>query len=85
MIRSMDDSSGPFTLTFDSQNPEFLRGFEAGLIWSYAYNLGALDAVIHSSNAEMVMRICEVLDLPFRGEPVNDGLIRIQVGRGIDS
>lgn len=51
-------------LPFDTDDPEFARGFEAGRIWSFVQTIdfdeedpGSL--TIHSTNTEMVMRIAE--------------------------
>jgi len=79
-----DDDGDCVVLTFDSTNPEFYRGFEAGLVWSHAYNCGGLDAIVHTVNAEMIMRIAEALEIPFRGEYINDNLMRVQLGHAVE-
>lgn len=71
------------TLKFDSSHPEFRRGFEAGMIWSYAFNAGGIDCVVRADNTEMVMRICEALDLPWAAEEMSDDLMHITLGRAL--
>lgn len=82
---TFDDGDGILMLNFDSSHPEFYRGFEAGLIWAHAANSGGLDAIVHTVNVEMVLRIAEALGLPFRGDPINDNLMRIQLGKAVDA
>ncbi len=81
---AFDDDGRILVLKFDSDNPEFYRGFEAGLVWAHAYNCRGLDAIVHTVNAEMVMRICEALSLPFRAEPIDDNLMRVKLGHSIE-
>lgn len=82
---TFDDDDGVLMLNFDTNHPEFYRGFEAGLIWAHAANCGSLDAIVHTVNTEMILRICEALDIPFRADPINDSLMRIQLGRAVDA
>lgn len=77
------DDGGVLVLNFDTRNPEFYRGFEAGLVWAHAYNTGRLDAIVHTCNTEMVIRIAEALDLPFRAEPIDDTVMRVLLGEAI--
>lgn len=57
-------------LEFDTDDPSFARGFEAGRLWSIlrhfqaAGELVALDAQpFHASNAEMMLRMLEALGI----------------------
>lgn len=69
------------TLKLDSQEPEFSRGFEAGVIWSLmaAVSRGDLmpsdleGVVFHASNVEMIMRMLEASELQgWRAEIIDD-------------
>lgn len=71
----MTDDNGAehrMVLAFDSDDPEFVRGFEAGAVWTWCAQTGGYRGTIHANNAEMVMRIAESLGLPFAAEPVGD-------------
>lgn len=61
-------------LAFDTDEPGFARGFEAGRIWTLLQE--DPDAVVgqpfHAANAEMVLRMVEALDLPLRAEFTDD-------------
>lgn len=65
-------------LPFDSDDPEFTRGFEAGRLWERIKNDHTnWDQMIHPSNAEMVIRMCEAEGRTFRSEEVNEEWINI--------
>ncbi len=57
------------TLEFDTDDPNFVRGFEAGIIWSFCVSNGNYHGLMHAANTEMVMRIAESLHLPFKATP----------------
>lgn len=68
-------------LEFDSDEPAFTRGFEAGIMWSFAANTGYFCGVIHTANAEMALRIAESLRLPIRAEDHPDtAFVKVTVG-----
>jgi hypothetical protein len=61
---AMNDPTGhTCLLQFDTDDAEFVRGFEAGRLWAL---LRATDdevvECIHASNAEMAMRLAEATD-----------------------
>lgn len=65
-------------LPFDTDNPEFARGFEAGRIWErIKTDQTNWDTTIHNTNAEMVIRMCEIQDRIFRAEMVNDDYVNV--------
>lgn len=65
---------------FDSHDPQFTRGFEAGMIYQRAYlGLPVEDQPIHSSNSEMVMRIAESVGMRFTGKAINDEWIMVSL------
>lgn len=63
-----DNESWHLALPFDTDNEEFVRGFEAGRIWTLMEeNPEKLTALIfHAVNAEMVMRMLEAKGLQLR-------------------
>lgn len=74
-----DDLGQGLLLAFDTQDPEFSRGFEAGRVW------GALTAdpdveiseVVHAVNAEMFLRMGEALDRPVRSTELDETWMEI--------
>jgi hypothetical protein len=62
-------------LPFDTDHPEFARGFEAGRIWA-ALQLHPDEpqqVIVHATNAEMAIRIGEATRRRVRGEESDDG------------
>jgi hypothetical protein len=61
-------------LAFDTDNEDFVRGFEAGRIWVLMEeNPDKLPGLIfHSVNAEMVMRMLEAKGLKLRAKFTDD-------------
>jgi hypothetical protein len=57
-----------------------LHTFEAGRLWERIKNdRTSWDEVVHGSNAEMVMRMCEVQEREFRAEPMDDEFVQVWV------
>lgn len=56
-------SDDRLVLPFDTDHPEFVRGFEAGMIWAElgltSDRCGNYSATVAASNVEMVRRIAE--------------------------
>lgn len=70
-------------LTFDTEHPEFCRGFEAGLMWG-RIEFGDEDpipALVTPKNAEMIMRMAEASNCEFTGEWVNEDWMTVQLKR----
>lgn len=61
-------------LAFDTQDPEFARGFEAGRIWTLmTENPDALTGLIfHAENSEMILRMIEVKGLSLKAHFTDD-------------
>ena len=65
-------------LPFDTDDEAFTRGVEVGRMWEIANRLAEHEAIepvsetVHATNAEMVLRIAEALDLHVRSE-IADG------------
>jgi hypothetical protein len=62
-------------LSFDSDHPEFVRGFEVGRMW--ASLPGERQFTVHASNAEMVVRISEAMGMRARSEDLGDSFIGV--------
>lgn len=68
-------------LPFDSDSPEFRRGFEAGMLWGRTEHvLVPVRATVHADCAEMVMRIAEARNVPFSAEPLGDDWLAVTIG-----
>lgn len=61
-------------LLFDTDNPEFARGFEVGRIYEMLVNDNAevMNQPFHASNVEMVLRIAEARGLTVTAEFTDD-------------
>ena len=67
-------------LAFDSDHPEFARGFEAGRLWERVKgDHTSWSQTIHASNAEMVMRMCETEDRCFSAVEVEGDWVEVFV------
>jgi hypothetical protein len=62
-------------LPFDSDEPEFARGFEAGRLWTVLQLQPdeRQEVLVHASNAEMALRIAERTGRTVRGAESDDG------------
>lgn len=78
-----DDTYG-LILAFDSDDPEFTRGFELGQLWERLERDNYLhQPLVHAANAEMFIRMAEAKGLPFSAEPVDDEWMSITIGTPI--
>jgi hypothetical protein len=68
-------------LAFDSDEPEFVRGFEVGRLWAQmvAGEPAPVTATIHASNAEMVMRMAEALGYRFTASDLDPKFVSIEL------
>ncbi len=67
-------------LAFDTDHPEFCRGFEAGRLWERIKNdHTSWDELVHASNAEMLIRMCETERREFSSEDLDDSWIKVFV------
>lgn len=85
-----DAETGRPLLLFDSDDPEFTRGFEAGVVWA---TLKAMDDLallaredtiveyVHNENVEMVLRIAEARGWQARSSDVDDDYMRVTFSR----
>jgi hypothetical protein len=56
-------------LPFDTDDPAFVRGFEAGRVWARLRATGEpVEEHVHAANAEMVLRMAEATGRDVRSE-----------------
>ncbi len=66
-------------LRFDTDDPEFARGFEIGVLWERLNSLGSCHMAVSASNAEMVMRVAKATGCQFTGEELADDRISVEL------
>ncbi len=76
----MSETGYGLVLPFDTDDAEFARGVEIGILWQRLETEPSLTTAIKDTNAEMVMRIAEVKTLPFSAEPLADGWLAVTIG-----
>lgn len=81
----MSDEDGEYglVLPFDTDDPEFTRGFETGQLWERLERDGMADQLIHAENAEMVMRMAEAKGLGFRADDVGNGWLAVTIAASL--
>ena len=62
---------------FDSDDPEFARGFEAGALWERLKADPACEATIHATNVEMVMRMAKAAHREVATETLDDDWVHV--------
>lgn len=68
-------------LPFDTDNPEFARGFEAGRIWAaLRHDDGPMNVTAHAINAEMLIRMAEADNRTVIAGEVADGWVAVDYG-----
>lgn len=76
-----DDDELECVLPFDSDHPEFTRGFEAGTLWGrLEAGQRDFDAVVHASNTEMVLRIAEAHQTTVHSHDIDEDWTRVVIG-----
>lgn len=66
-------------LPFDSDEPTFARGFEAGALWEALRDCDEpVEATVHSSNTEMVLRMGDALGRVVVGQYFDDTWTRVR-------
>ena len=68
-------------LQFDTDDPEFQRGFEIGILWERLSADGACHMAVSASNTEMVLRVAKAFDCVFSGQELADDHISIELTR----
>lgn len=69
-------------LPFDTDSPDFARGFEAGRIWAalIAEPHESIEVVVHATNSEMALRMGEATGRDVVGERLDDCWTRLTFG-----
>lgn len=67
-----DHTDYGLVLPFDSDDPEFTCGFEAGQIWTRLEAGKPFECYLHPENSEMVMRMCEARTATFTAEAAGE-------------
>lgn len=75
----MDDKSYSLVLAFDTDDPEFCRGVEAGRLWEQLKTGEGVEQTIHASNSEMAIRMCEALEREFSAEVLDATWVELRV------
>lgn len=72
-------------LSFDSDAPEFSRGFEAGRIWTLLRERPdePVAEYAHAVNAEMLMRMAEATGRQFEAEDLGDDWLEVRFAPAI--
>lgn len=82
MLGMSDSDSYSLVLPFDSDNPEFTRGFEIGRIYGQLDTRPpTLNGTIHATNAEMLIRVAEQAGYTYRGEPLGPDFLAVALER----
>lgn len=59
-------------MPFDTDSPEFIRGFECGHVWTKLRETDEREFTVHWTNAEMMLRCAESLGLEVQSEELDD-------------
>lgn len=74
-----EDVEYGLVLPFDTDNPEFRRGIEVGIMWAELQAPGGQrEFQIHADCAEMAIRLGEATGLQFRADPVNNDWVVVR-------
>lgn len=65
-------------LPFDTDDPEFVRGVEIGMVYARLH-IEALPicVLMHEGNAEMCLRLAEAMECGVRADYLGDGWIEV--------
>lgn len=78
-----EEAEYKLVLAFDSDDPEFSRGFEAGMLYMSLgdKHVTKINQLLHAANAEMVMRMCEKMNWKFSAEDIGNDWLQLQLVR----
>jgi hypothetical protein len=84
MEPSMDGLS--CLLAFDTDDPQFVRGFELGRLWGELRSdpEAEVTGYVHTSGAEMVLRMAEATRREVRSEELGEGWLSINFSEASD-
>lgn len=68
----MAEEGFSLTLAFDTDDPEFARGVEAGRLWEQLKTGERICQTIHASNTEMAIRMCESTGRDFYSDNLDE-------------
>lgn len=74
----MSEESYELLLPFDTDDPEFVRGFEAGKVWASLNAHERTEFTIHATNLEMALRIGEALGMSVVSEDVSEDFVDVR-------
>lgn len=78
---SDDEESFGLMLPFDTDDAQFRRGIEIGIMWAELQAPGGQrEFQIHADCAEMAIRLGESRRMPFKADPVNEDWMVIRYG-----
>ena len=79
--QQFEPSEFGLALPFDTDDREFRRGIEVGIMWAQLQHPnGGREFQIHADCAEMAMRLGEATGLRYSGEWVNEDWIVVRYG-----
>lgn len=84
----MESHGSPFELLipFDTDDPEFVRGIEVGMLHARLVHGGQspVYGIVHATNAEMMLRLAEAHHVPVRADDLGDWLA-VEFGAPVSS
>jgi hypothetical protein len=85
---SEEEAEYHLVFKFDTDEPEFARGFEAGKLYATIgdslFGVSELESagfVIHHANTELVMRMAEKFNLSFTATEIDDEFVSVALTR----
>lgn len=66
-------------LAFVTDHPAFVDGFQLGVVWA-GTGAGEREFTVHSTGAEMLLRIGEARGLHVRAAPIDDRWLQVTFG-----
>jgi hypothetical protein len=74
-----DGASYGLVLPFDTDDTEFVRGFEGGRLWEQLKTGEEIQQTIHATNAEMAIRMCEEMEREFSAGVLDETWVELRV------
>jgi hypothetical protein len=74
------DDDLTLALPFDTDEPDFRRGVEVGMLYEAVRRSPVVSMLIHADNAEMAIRIAEAAGKPFSAEECGDDWLDVTIG-----
>jgi hypothetical protein len=72
-------------IAFDTDDPQFARGFEAGRLWTLLREQpDELEEYARGENAEMVLRIAEATGRSVQSEELEDGWLLVRFSEQLE-